>query len=399
MTRLVQVACILIIACAFSGCVNQTVFAPSSIALADINGDGVLDILVATTSDRGFTSDTGFARVIVNTPSQLGTFRTGVAYRATGQDPSSIALGDLTGSGSLDMVVANTSGSVSVFLHGATPGTFQNAVNFVTGGLPTRVVIGDVNGDGRPDLVVSDGSGGGRVMILFADPAHPGSFLPAFNLSTGVYNMSVAIADLNGDGRPDIVAVGADINGNNGSAYVFYQTTTPGTFSAPSVFPAGAQPQSVKVADLNADGHPDLVVANYWIGLDGLGSPGVSVLLQDALHLGQFFAPVTYATGELSVDVAVGDLNGDGKLDLVVANIAPEPTGSVSVLLQDPLHPGAFLAATNYLGIVNPLSVAIGDLNGDGKPDIAVADSTTATVLFQIPAAPGTFAAAVQVGN
>jgi len=389
MTRLFHVTCILLIVSAFSGCVNQAIFIPSSIALADLNGDGALDLLVATTSDRGFASNTGFVRVIINTPA---------LYPTTGQDPSSIALGDLTASGSLDMVVANSSGSISVFLHGSTPGSFQTPVNLVTGGIPAKVVIGDVNGDGRPDLVVADASGSGNVMILLANPASPGSFLTPFNLSTGVYNTSVAIADLNGDGKADIVAVGADVSGNNGSAYVFYQST-PGTFSAPTVFPAGAQPQSVKVADLNADGLPDLVVANYWIGLDGLGSPGVSVLLQDAAHPGHFLSPVTYATGELSVDVAVGDLNGDGKPDLVVANIAPEPTGSVSVLLQDPSSPGVFLAATNYPGFDHPLSVAIGDLNGDGKPDIAVADSTTATVLFQNVGAPGTFAKAVQVGN
>jgi hypothetical protein len=129
--------------------------------------------------------------------------------------------------------------------------------------------------------------------------------------------------------------------------------------------------------------------------------PGVSVLLQDATHPGTFLAPVTYPTPGGAVDVAVGDLNGDARPDLVVTSYDPDFTGGVSVLLQNaaPAAAGTFGAATVYPGFGQPLSVAIADLNGDGHPDIAVADGTSATVLFQVASAPGTFAAPVQVGN
>ena len=96
--------------------------------------------------------------------------------------------------------------------------------------------------------------------------------------------------------------------------------------------------------------------------------------------------------------MAVGDLNGDQLPDLVVANLSPSATGSVSVLLQDAAHPGTFLAAANYAALGQPLSVVIADLNGDGHPDIALADGPAAGVLLQDGALPGTFGPATTVG-
>jgi hypothetical protein len=381
---------------------------PNSIVIADVNHDGAPDLLVATTADEGASQNPGYADVILNTPGSLGTFHTGVHYSTTGANPSSIAVADLSGSGELDMVIANFgSASVSVFMHAATLGTYNAAVDVPTGGQPNQVVscdphakvACDLTGNGKPSLVLADMSSSGNAIVLKADPANPGKFLAPMNLSTGLTTPSVAVADLNGDGAPDIVAATFDSNGNNGAVYVFYQDPhNRGTFAPPVVFPAGAQPQSVKIADVNGDGLPDLIVANFGPGSDGKGSAGVSVLLQDAAHPGSFLPPVTYSTPGASIDVAVADLNGDTKPDLAVANLAPASTGSVSVLLQDPAHPGQFLAATSYAALGQPLSVAIADLNGDGHMDIALADGPSAGVLLQNAASPGTFAPIMQVG-
>jgi hypothetical protein len=378
---------------------------PNSIAVADINGDGTKDLLVATTADIGNSQNPGYANVILNTLGKLGTFQPGVGYRTTGSNPSSIAVANLTGSGALDLVVANFgSGSVSVLLHDSTPGTFKPAVDVSTGGMPNQIVIADLNNDGKPDLVLADMSSSGNVIVLMANPSSPGQFQAPVNLPTKNVTPSVAVGDLNGDGAPDIVAATFDVSGNNGAVYVFMQDPAHrGSFLAPMVYPAGAQPQSVKIADVNRDGLPDIVVANQGPGTDGKGTAGVSVLLQNAAHPGTFLAPVTFSTPGFAIDVAVADLNDDGRPDLVVANLNPPPTGSVSVLLQLPPPPGspgiAFGNATSYAGLGQPLSVVIEDLNGDGHPDIAVADGISATVLFQDAASPGTFAQAVQVGS
>jgi hypothetical protein len=369
---------------------------PNSIAVADLNG--APDLLVATTADEGFGQNPGYANVILNNTGSPGTFQTGVHYSTTGTNPSSIAVADLTGAnGPVDIVIANFgSGSVSVFMHGATPTTFAAAVDVATGGQPNQVVISDLNGDGKPDLVLADMSASGNVIVMMGDGT--GKFPTKINLPTGRITSSVAVADLNGDGAPDIVATTYDSSGNGGAVYIFYQDKTTHTFgTTPQKISAGPQPQSVKIADLG-NGQPDIIVANLGPGSDGTGTAGVTVLLQNADHT---FAPsVTYATAGRSIDVAVGDLTGAHKMDLVVANLAPGNTGSISVLLHDPnpLNVGKFVAAAprDYPALGQPLSVVIQDLNHDGLADIAVADGAAAGILLQN--ADGTFAAEKQVG-
>ena len=371
-----------------------TVNVPNSIAIADL-GNGTPDLVVATTSDQGLVNNPGFANVILGT-TPAGTFDGGVQYSTTGSNPSGVAV-----TANLDVVVSNSaSGSISYFMHGATAGTFMPAVNIVTGGAPNQVVAGDLTGSGANlDLALADNSPSGNAIVLI-HTATPGTFQEPIMLSTGNFTPSVAIGSL-GNGKVAVVAATYDANGNNGAVYVFVETSNnPVAFAAPVTFPAGAQPTAVRIADVNGDGLPDLIVADAGPGTDGTGMAGVSVLLQQAGTTLAFQAPVTYATPPGATDVAVADLNGDGRPDLVVATLAPFPTGAISVLLQNPAPAaaGTFGTATSYAGFGEPLSVAIGDLNGDGHPDIAVADGTSAIVLLQ-NGNTGTFANPVQVGN
>ncbi len=375
-------------------------YVPNSIAVADVNHDGIPDLLVATTIDQGTGNNPGIAAVYLGTPASSHGYQPGATYPITGTDPSGIAALDLTGSGWTDLVVSNFgSGNASIFPHDpANPGKYLPATTLTTGGQPNQVVSGDINGDGKPDLVFADLSTSGNAIVLLQDAAHPGQFLPPLKLSTGNLTPSVAIGDLNGDGLPDVVAADYDSNGNNGQVTIFLQNPAgPGTFLPAVTFAAGAQPQAVRIADVNGDGLPDLVVANRGPGSDNTGAAGVSILLQDATHPGSFLAPVTYSTPWGAVDVAVADLNGDGKPDLAVASLGPAPTGAVSVLLQNASSPGTFAPAVSYTGFGQPLSVAIADLNGDGHPDIAVADGYNATVMLQSASSPGTFSYAMPV--
>jgi hypothetical protein len=360
---------------------------------ADFNGDGALDLAVAVTYVNGASAHPGFAAVILQNKEAPGKFLPAVHY-ATGTDPSAIATADLNGDGLPDLVVANgTSANISILLQdGVTPGHFLHAKQIYTGGYSNGVAIGDLNGDGLPDIAVATGQI--SISILFQDPAGPrGTFLPPVHVPIGGSTGAVAIGDLNGDGLADLVVTTA-----NWVAVRLQDHSNPGSFLPVQAFVAGLQPFAIAIADVNGDGLPDLAIAN-------LGSPtnpftaSASVLLQNPAQAGSFLPRLKYLTGPSSQDVVAGDLNGDGRLDLVVANGGTlSNNDSVSVLLQKPLvGTNPAFGRANYLGRSGPSGVAIGDLNQDGKPDIAVADGNLATIMFQNPAIPGRFFPSIAV--
>jgi hypothetical protein len=196
-----------------------------------------------------------------------------------------------------------------------------------------------------------------------ADPL----FAAKTDYGTGTNPYSVAIGDLNADGKPDLVTVNwipntVSVLLGNGD----------GTFGAKTDFATGSGPQSVAIGGLNADGEPDLVTANYT-------SSTVSVLLGNGD--GTFAAKTDFATGTHPISVAIGDLNADGKPDLATANWG---SNTVSVLPGN--GDGTFAANTDFATGTSPISVAIGDLNGDCRPDLATANygSSTVSVLLNI---------------
>jgi FG-GAP-like repeat/FG-GAP repeat len=250
--------------------------------------------------------------------------------------------------------------------------SFARQRSYPAGVLPQSVAIGDLNGDGKPDLATAN-SEANTVSVL----ANKDRSFEAVDYPTGsfTYPTSVAIGDLNGDGKPDLATA------NSGTPLVAIGQTVSvflnrgdGSFQANLDYETGREPRSVTIGDLNGDGKPDLATANGFVHDPG----SVSVLLNRGD--GSFQANLEYETRRPS-SVAIGDLNADGKPDLATASFEAD---SVSLLIN--MGNGIFRAGRGYRTGSGPYSVAIGDLNGDGKPDLATAnaDANSVSVLINI---------------
>lgn len=323
-------------------------------------------------------------------------FQTQIAYPADAT-LHSLAVADLNGDGRSDLVTPTSSNSVSVLL-GNGNGSFQTPTTYAVGTNPYSVAIGDLNGDGRPDLVTAN-FGSNNVSVLLGNGNGTFQTQTTYSISNdlpfpflkGNRPNSVAIGDLNGDHRLDLVTAN-----ENGTVSVLLGNGD-GTFRPqPAAYTAGSTPASVTIADLNGDGRLDLVTANT----DANATTG-SVLLGNGDGT---FGPSPYqsATSYIAAhpwSIAVGDLNGDGRPDLVTADFV---SSRVRVLLGN--GNGTFQTETTYV-VGGPASVAIGDLNGDGRPDLITTGPSSVSLLlgngdgtFQLPAnysayplAPGSF--------
>jgi hypothetical protein len=363
-----------------------------AVVVADVNGDGKPDLVVANCRTSG-GSNCGFASgsVGVLLGNGDGTFQAAATYGLVGYGSvMSVAVADVNGDGKPDLLVAvelasdGFSGAVNVLL-GNGDGTFQAAVPYGSGGvLAQSVAVADVNGDGKPDLVVANqditnSSGAiGSVGMLLGNG--DGTFQAAVSYGSGGYfAFSVAVADLNGDGKPDLLVanlceISECLNSQKGTVGVLFGNGD-GTFQAAATYSSGGYfANSVAVADVNGDGKPDLLVLNQ--STNQTAYPKLGVLFGNGD--GTFQAATTYNTGGLiGTSMAVADVNGDGKPDVVVANQCAIVnfcnTGSLGVLLGN--GDGTFQAPVPYgSGGISADSVAVGDVNGDGKPDLVVAN-------------------------
>ncbi len=252
---------------------------------------------------------------------------------------------------------------------------------FAVGSAPRSVAAADFNGDGKPDFVTAN-SNGDSVAIFLGNGS--GGFTAASGspFAVGTNPRSVAVGDFNGDGKPDLVT--ANFSGNN--VTVLLGNGAGGFTAAPgSPFAAGTNPQSVAVGDFNGDGRFDIVVANS-------GDNTITVLLGDGSG-GFAAAPGSpFAVGASPASIALGDFNANGKLDIVTANSGDN---TITVLLGN--GTGGFAAAggSPFAVGANPVSVSAGDFNGDGKLDIVTANSGDNTVTELFGDGSGGFAAAL----
>jgi hypothetical protein len=307
---------------------------PLYLASAELTSDHLPDVVSASFDDGTLT-------VFFNNPQAPGTFGAPVVLSSPGA--SQVAIGDMNGDGLPDLVSADF--NVSLFLQ-RSPGTFASPVSLYSAGA-NWVAVGDLNGDGIPDIALTDSVGvkvlmhtGAAGSVTYAAPVSV--FTQSIDPGITGANL-IAIADVNGDGLNDLVITDPGPVGSPPTVNILLQdANNRGTFLPPVSYPLDADsiPQSIVIADVNGDGKPDIVIG---------GSQVVNVLLQSATTPGMFLTAASYPVTNAN-EIAVADVNGDGLVDIVVPAGVSHPivsgivTNNPGVLLQVAGSPGTFSA-------------------------------------------------------
>ena len=317
---------------------------PDGIVVADFNHDGHPDIVTADLEGSfsvllGAGSGFAAAAVYPTSPCQIST---------------SVAVADFDGDGRLDLMFNDTfKGGQICLLLGNGDGTFQPATSISVPALVNWVAAADVNHDGKPDLILATNA---DVSVLPGNGG--GAFGPPINLGIGPTSY-VVTANFNQDGNVDIAALTSVPFGSTADLLVLLGAGD-GTFKSSGEYDLGTDATAIAVGDLNGDNHTDIAVAG-----------GAAVMLLFGNGDGAFQAPVSVGTVG-AYALAVGDVNGDGVNDIVatgteIVQNTPEP--AVFVLLGN--GGGTFRGPESYIVDSAPTFVVLGDFNHDGRPDIA----------------------------
>src|SRR5271165_891718 len=358
---------------------------PTSIAAADLNGDRQPD-LVITDAETG--------NIYVELATGAGLFATPVKYSLVSQ-PGALALADVNGDGKIDVIAADAAG-LDVLL-GKGNGTLGALKTFPAGGSLSSVTVADFNSDGKPDVAAANAASGG--VSLFIGNGD-GTFQSArtIRLTGSSVPLSTVTGDFNRDGNPDLIVAFNQSDPTQPGGIAVLLGKGDGTFQSPSniTLPGPIIQQAVgsaasaalAVGDFNGDGKLDIVTA-----IQGVGSNQVAVLLGNGD--GSFQTPILTSTSTGPPMIAVTDLNGDGKLDLLLADCCG--LSEASNLLGN--GDGTFQPEQQFPSGPNPRGIAVADFNGDGLPDAAVIgqvqqpDRGTLSIMFNMASSATTTAA------
>ena len=321
----------------------------SGAKVADVNGDGIPDLIVAAPYD-------GVA-VFLGKPNKGYE---AVQYYETAGSPKDVWIGDFNGDGIPDVATANGSSSGVSVLLGNGDGTFQPHIDSAAETGPVALAAGDFNQDGRLDLAGANGSlvvllGNGDGTLTFT-----GGFIPAAGA------VSVRVGDVNQDGHLDLLSAGRTL----GDVRIFRGDGTGAFTLNRTVSLGGYTPDDLTVEDLNGDGRLDFATAS---------SAGNKVLVFFGQADGSYLAGPALATGSRTAPVSIiaSDLNGDGHLDLATAN---NGTNDISLFLGN--GSGSFSSARTVFTGASPRSLASADLNRDGIADLVTADVVGVSLIY-----------------
>ena len=349
---------------------------PVIAALADLDNDGLTDVIAANSMDTAvlviYRNNGGTAGF-----SYVTSIRT-VAYS------HSVKVVDMDGDGRPELVAANAGGaSVTIVRNTSAAGSisFGNSYNYTTAIQPMVVNVADIDLDGKPDLVVTCTSPG--MISVLRNTSVPGlinaaSFATHIDFSTGLSPVGQAIGDLDGDGKLDVVIA----NSTSNNISIFRNTSTTGIIDSSSFatrldVATGLVPIDVAVGDIDGDGIKDIVVANNTdnsISVFRNNSSGIGIL--------SFASRVNFLSGGTSATgLALADLNGDGKLDISVTNAG---SGNISLFrntsVSGIISAGSLAMPVSIHTGTMPEGIAVGDMNNDTYPDIIVANNGDSTL-------------------
>jgi uncharacterized repeat protein (TIGR03803 family) len=357
---------------------EATGFAPQVLAFGDLNADGLTDLLVPNNSDNSVS--------VMQNLSVPGTADFARLDLSTLGAPISAAIGDIDGDKQQDFVVTGDLG-LSIFHHTNTTGSIVpemfTRTDLLLSGFITGVSLGDLDGDGKLDIVASSG---GDIMVA-RNVAAPGAIastdFQVITLTVPYASTHMAVGDLDGDERPEIVV--GSLDGGSSVFSILQNFNGPGglfvdSFTRIDLNAGGARPYSISLTDMDGDGKLDIVTAN------NIGAT-VSVLRNiinapGTISVGSFEAAIDYATGASPLLVRCADVDGDLRPDILTSN---DGDGTVTVLKNMISSPGSLIATSfqakvDFVVGAGPESVAVADIDGDGKPDILATSESANTV-------------------
>ena len=380
---------------------------PTQVLLTDVNGDGKTDVVAANAGALTAQNSRTGSGVSVLLGEGDGTFQTAVTYPA-GNGPNSAVAADFNGDGKLDVAVTNSGDNSVSILAGDADGTFQPAVSYPVEASPASLASADLNADGKADLVVTAASG---VTVLYG--SGDGSFGTPISYAAGTVTSEAVVADFNEDNRADLAVTKP--SANDVGIWLGIQTggvptsTSTALSSSPNpsqygqavtltatVSPSGATgtvefldgPTVLGAGTLNGSGVAQISTSHLatgtrplravYAGVTGTWQPSQSSVVTQTVNpvaTFGFTGPTSYVTGGMPQCVVAADFNNDGKMDLAVGKLSDQ---SVTVMLGN--GDGSFQTMSQALQQYSSV-LAVGDFNGDGKPDLFIAGNAFQVLL------------------